>query len=96
MLMKNRYPFAVLNLEINVELVDVNVHPAKTEVRFSDEQALFRTVYHAVNNALMSKTHGLDLGTSISSLLKGGRKKTCARYGKARSYRKITRKKKSF
>ncbi|MGI6562942.1 MAG: DNA mismatch repair endonuclease MutL [Clostridia bacterium] len=69
-LMKNRYPFAVLNLEINVELVDVNVHPAKTEVRFSDEQALFRTVYHAVNNALMSKTHGLDLGTSISEFIK--------------------------
>jgi len=63
LLMKNKYAFIVLNIEINPMLVDVNVHPAKMEVRFSNEQDIFRSVYHAVNNALMHnplvKTVGL-------------------------------------
>lgn len=69
LLMKNRYPFAVLYLDINYELVDVNVHPAKTEVRFSDEQALFRTIYHAVSNALMSGTRSYTGYTDISEIV---------------------------
>ncbi len=57
LLMKNRYPFAVLYVNVNCELVDVNVHPTKTEVRFSDEQALFRSVYHAVSNAVIQGSY---------------------------------------
>lgn len=56
LLMKNRYAFSVLNIEVNPLLVDVNVHPSKIEVKFSDEQGLYRSIYHAVNNALLSGT----------------------------------------
>ena len=51
-LMKKRFPFAVLKLNISPQFVDVNVHPSKLEVRFSDEQKVFRGVYHAVSGAL--------------------------------------------
>lgn len=51
-LMQKRFPFAVLKLGISPQFVDVNVHPAKLEVRFSDEQKVFRAVYHAVLSAL--------------------------------------------
>ena len=46
------FPFAVLSIKLDTTLVDVNVHPQKSEVRFSNEQQLFRAVYHGVRNAL--------------------------------------------
>ncbi len=46
------FPFAVLAITIDTQQVDVNVHPQKSEVRFSNEQQLFRAVYHAVRTAL--------------------------------------------
>lgn len=52
-LMKNRHAFIVLKIEINPAAIDVNVHPAKMEIKFSDEQAIYRAIYHAVNGALM-------------------------------------------
>lgn len=54
-LMKNKYAFIVMNIEINPFLVDINVHPTKMEVRFSNEQDIFRSVFYAVNNALLQK-----------------------------------------
>lgn len=54
-LIKNKFPFIVLNIEINPLYVDINVHPTKMEVRFSDDQEIFRSVYHAVNNALLGE-----------------------------------------
>jgi DNA mismatch repair protein MutL len=56
LLMKNKYAFIVLNIETNPVFVDVNVHPSKTEVKFSDEQAVFRSVFHAVENTLKENT----------------------------------------
>lgn len=50
--MVGKFPACVLNIEIPFDRVDVNVHPAKTEVRFSDEKAIFEAVYYAVKNAL--------------------------------------------
>ena len=50
--MVGKFPSCVLNIDINPSLVDVNVHPAKTEVRFSDERPVFNAVYCACKNAL--------------------------------------------
>ena len=50
--MVGKFPGFVLNITIPYETVDVNVHPAKTEVRFSDERKVFEAVYPAVKNAL--------------------------------------------
>lgn len=49
--MKGKFPALVLNLSIPLHLVDVNVHPQKTEVRFWDEQIIFRAVFHALRDA---------------------------------------------
>lgn len=54
-IMIGKFPFAVINLDINPAFVDVNVHPHKTEVKFSDERKVFDTVYWAVKNALYEK-----------------------------------------
>lgn len=51
-IMVGKFPSCVLNIEINPSLVDVNVHPAKTEVRFSDERVIFNAIYFACKNAL--------------------------------------------
>ncbi len=47
-----RFPVAALFLEVNPASVDVNVHPAKLEVKFSDERVVFEAVYYAVRSAL--------------------------------------------
>lgn len=56
LLMKNKFAFTVLHIEINPLLVDVNVHPTKMEVRFADEQHIFRSVYNAIQGALLSQS----------------------------------------
>ena len=50
--MVGRFPGAVLHVALPCTLVDVNVHPAKTEVRFADEHAVFNAVYYAVKTAV--------------------------------------------
>ncbi|MBQ1317265.1 MAG: DNA mismatch repair endonuclease MutL [Lachnospiraceae bacterium] len=51
-LMQRSYPFTCLVISIDPEEIDVNVHPAKMEVRFSDEQAVYRAVRAAVRRTL--------------------------------------------
>ena len=54
LLMVGRYPMAVLFLQIAPELVDVNVHPAKAEVRFRSQERVFSVVQRAVRRALLA------------------------------------------
>lgn len=51
-IMIGKFPTACLNIEINPSLVDINVHPTKLEVKFSNESEVYRTVYNAVKEAL--------------------------------------------
>ncbi len=48
-----KFGFLVLNLDINSQKVDVNVHPAKLEVRFEEESKVFKAVYHAIKDTLL-------------------------------------------
>lgn len=49
---KAGFPFAVLNITVDASSIDVNVHPQKSEIKFSDEGMIYRTVYHALVSAL--------------------------------------------
>lgn len=52
MMPSGKFAACVLNVSLNPALVDINVHPAKLEVRFTDDHAVFDAVYHAVKSAL--------------------------------------------
>ena len=56
LLPKNGYPIMVLTFTLPPESIDVNVHPQKREIKFDDEQKIFRLVYHAVLNTLTSQS----------------------------------------
>ncbi len=55
-IMVGKFPACVLNLELPFEMVDVNVHPSKIEVRFTDERAVFEAVYFAVKSAIAQQS----------------------------------------
>ena len=61
--MQGKFPGGILLLEMPADLVDVNVHPAKTEVRFARENDIFDLVYHAVKLALAQPGTGERLFT---------------------------------
>ncbi|MER2598948.1 MAG: DNA mismatch repair endonuclease MutL [Caldilineales bacterium] len=71
-LMVGRYPISVLLIEMDPALADVNVHPAKAEVRFRDERAVFRALQRAVHGALLQhapvpEVRGDELGWGVSA-----------------------------
>lgn len=64
-LMQGKYPGAILRVDMPADLVDVNVHPAKTEIRFARESDVFDAVYRTVRAALAAPGSGecrFDLG----------------------------------
>ncbi len=54
-----RFPACVLFVELDLRFVDVNIHPAKLEIKFSDERKVFDTLYFAVKNALSRGISGV-------------------------------------
>lgn len=51
-LMKGKYPFAIINLKVDPKSIDVNVHPSKKIIKFSDENKIYHEVYSIVEEAL--------------------------------------------
>lgn len=56
-ILHGQYPSYVLYLQVPYDMVDVNVHPAKTEVRFKDTQLIHQLVYHGLKNAFRQTAH---------------------------------------
>lgn len=73
-IMVGKFPACVLNIEVSPSIVDVNVHPAKTEVRFSDENVIYDTVYFACKSALAKDAEG----SSLSEINNASQKNTYA------------------
>lgn len=67
-LLTGKYPSCVLYLDIGLGSVDVNVHPTKMEVKFSEEKKVFDLVYYAVLSALQSEEH--SAAASLASAAK--------------------------
>ena len=74
-LMKRQYPFCVLYLTVPNEIVDVNVHPNKLDVRFSNNQIIYSAVYSILSKTLDGASEALDIivdkNQSITNETKG-------------------------
>ncbi|MCL4508056.1 MAG: DNA mismatch repair endonuclease MutL, partial [Chloroflexi bacterium] len=68
LLQVGRYPVGVVFVEVPAHLVDVNVHPAKAEVRFARDRDVYGAVYEAVHVALLGHPVVPELGSVVSSL----------------------------
>jgi DNA mismatch repair protein MutL len=53
--MSHRYPFVVLHFQIPSQFIDVNVHPAKMDIRFTNNDEIYKMVYHSISQALKGK-----------------------------------------
>ncbi len=62
---RGRFPGCVLFVTLMHELTDVNVHPAKTEIKFASERDVFRAVYYAVKNTLSAEPEEKPLGETV-------------------------------
>jgi len=63
-----KFPSCVLKLDIHAAYVDVNIHPSKLEVKFSDERSVFSAVYYAVRSALESGLNRPKLDENIEKM----------------------------
>ncbi len=65
LLPRNGYPVICLHIHTAPESIDINVHPQKREIKFEDEQAVFRLVYHAVLRTLTTQNAPEHIATSM-------------------------------
>ena len=83
-LMKRQYPFYVLFLDVPPEIVDVNVHPNKADVRFADNQIIYGSVYSVISAVLDGNSRALEYLANVpkpkapfeAALGSGGAEKT--------------------
>ena len=80
-----KFGFVILNLEIDPNKVDVNVHPAKLEVRFEEENKVFQAIYHGIKDTLLK-----------ADLIKNTSKETSKTTNPSEIQRQMTRREKSF
>ena len=59
-LMKRQYPFYILHITVPTEIVDVNVHPNKADVRFADNQIIYGCIYSVISAVLDGQTKALE------------------------------------
>ena len=52
-MMQHKFPFVVLHFQVDTETVDVNVHPTKMELRFQNQQEVYKTVFEAIHRQLL-------------------------------------------
>lgn len=67
-----KFGFLILNLEIDSHQIDVNVHPAKLEIRFQEENKIFKLVYHAIKETLTNMKKSAPEEKDILELIKEG------------------------
>ncbi|MBQ2897766.1 MAG: DNA mismatch repair endonuclease MutL [Clostridia bacterium] len=67
MLMTGKFPILVLNVELDSSLVDVNVHPSKLEIKFSDERKIGDAVSWAVQNAIFTSTKEKEVKSPVKT-----------------------------
>ncbi len=59
--MKNKFPICFLSIHVPSDAVDVNVHPQKIEVKFTNESDVFRLIFHGIKQALSENTSAVDV-----------------------------------
>ena len=69
MIDSGKFGFVVLNLEMSPTKVDVNVHPAKLEVRFQEESKIFQAVFHSIKDTMAKEMANMDTSTKVDNII---------------------------
>ena len=67
-LMKRQYPFYVLSISLPIEIVDVNVHPNKLDVRFANNQIIYGAIYSVVSKVLDGTSEALEIVSKTETI----------------------------
>ncbi len=64
-----KYPVFILNIKLDSSTIDVNIHPTKIEVRFSDEKSIYNIIYFAIKSSIKKDNRDVFLDTEIPSYI---------------------------